>query len=338
MPEERFLIVRLSSMGDILNTLPAVSALRSSFPSAHIAWLVSERWRPLVDQVHGLDAVIPLESFSLRSLRHNTASLRRGKFSCVIDFQGLYKSALLARLSGAPRRVGFGPPTVRERGAALFYTERVVSSATHVVDQYLALAEHLGARLTRRDAAGMFPLRVSPQAQAHVTAALAAAGVNDYFVLSPGGGWTSKCWPPERYSELHRRLARRFGWRGVVSFGPGERAIAEALRDAAGDPQPLLLEMDVPQLTAALARALFFVGGDTGPMHLAGALGTPVIALHGPTDPARNGPYFPEDIAIRNAGPKDTTHARGTSISHTMLSITVEQVEEAVLRRTGQAR
>ena len=336
MPEPRFLVVRLSSMGDILNTLPAVSALRASFPAARLDWLVDEKWRPLVAAVAGLDAVIPLKQSSWSHLRQTCSELRRAHYSCAIDFQGLYKSALLARFSGAPRRVGFGPSIVRERGATVFYTERVASPATHVVDQYLALAEHFGARLPGRDVASMFPLRTSAQDEAYVTGALAATGLREYFVLSPGGGWISKCWPAERYGELHRRLARRFGYGGVVSFGPGERALAESLRQAAGEPAPLLLEMDLPQLIAALRRARLFIGGDSGPLHLAVALGTPVVGIYGPTDPARNGPYFPDDIAIRNAGPADTTHRRGSTISPTMLSISVDQVEDGVVRRMAR--
>jgi ADP-heptose:LPS heptosyltransferase len=220
----------------------------------------------------------------------------------------------------------------------MFYTERVVSSAAHVVDQNLALAAQLGARLPARNVSRMFPLRISPQADAYVAGALAATGAREFFVMSPGGGWTSKCWPPERYGELHRRLVGHFGCRGVVNFGPGERPLAEALRSAAGEPAPLLLEMDLPQLMAALRRAKFFVGGDSGPLHLAVALGTPVVGLYGPTDPSRNGPYFPADIAIRNAGPAETTHRRGKIISPAMLSISVDQVEEAILRRMAQIR
>jgi heptosyltransferase-1 len=336
MAEQRFLIVRLSAMGDILHAVPAVSALRASFPAARLDWLAGEKWCPLVAAVDGLDAVIPLRQSSWSDLRRVCSELRRSQYSCAIDFQGLYKSALLARFSGAPRRVGFGPPNVRERGATMFYTERVVSSAAHVVDQNLALAAQIGARLPARDCSSMFPLRTSPEAQAYVEGALAATGARDFFVMSPGGGWTSKCWPPVRYGELHRRLAGHFGYQGVINFSPAERPLAEALRRAAGDPAPLLLEMDLPQLMAALRRAKFFVGGDSGPLHLAVALGTPVVGIYGPTDAARNGPYFSTDIAIRNAGTAETTHRRGKVISPAMLSISVEQVEEAVLRRMAQ--
>ncbi len=333
MGEERFLIVRLSSMGDILNTLPAYSALRAGFPSARIEWLVDEKWRPLVEQVQGLNGVIAVRQSSWGALREAIAELRRRRYSCAIDPQGLYKSALLPWLARVPRRIGFDRNTAREPGATIFYTDRVATSAVHVVDQYLALSEHLGGRLPGRDVRSLFPLRDQPEVEAGVAQLLAAAGIGDYFVLSPGGGWTSKCWPAERYGELHRRVAKRFGWRGVVSFGPGERPLAETVLGAADEPAPLLIEMDVPALIAALRRARFFIGGDSGPLHLAVAVGTSVIGLYGPTDPLRNGPYSAADIAIRNAGPEETTHRRGSKISHTMLSISVEQAEEAIVRR-----
>jgi lipopolysaccharide heptosyltransferase I len=337
MPEERYLLVRLSSMGDILHAFPAVAALRASFPAAKLHWLVAEKWRPLVELFDGLDAVTPLRHFSWSGIRAVSSQLRAARYSCAIDFQGLYKSALLARLSGAPRRVGFAAPAVRERGATIFYTERILPSAahavSHVVDQCLALATHLGASLPTRNFAAMFPIRLPPRAENYVTAALVRFGQTEYFVLSPGGGWKSKCWPAERYGELHRRLTLRLGCRGVVSFGPGERALAEAVRAAAGEPQPLLLEMDVPQLAALLRHAKVFIGGDSGPLHLAVAMGAPVVGIYGPTDPARNGPYCAADIVVRNAGPAETTHRRGTTISPAMLSISVEQVEAAVLAR-----
>lgn len=336
MAEHRFLIVRLSSMGDIVHTLPAAGALRASFPAACLDWLVDEKWRSLVASVAGLDTVIPLRDSSWSSLRAVIAAMRAAHYTCAIDFQGLYKSALLARLSGAACRVGFDARTVREHAATFLYTERVAVRAAHVVDQYLALTEFLGARLPARDTPSMFPLRISSEAERYLARRLASAGYSEYFVLSPGGGWTSKCWPAERYGQLHARLAQRFDFRGVVSFGPGERALAESLRIAAGTPAPLLLEMDVPQLMAALRGARFFVGGDSGPLHLAVALGVPVVGIYGPTDPARNGPYCPADIALRNAGPKDTTHSRGKEISPTMLAISVEQVEEAVVRRMAR--
>lgn len=182
-----------------------------------------------------------------------------------------------------------------------------------------------------------FPLRIRPQAEALLRAKLAAEGLSDYFVLSPGGGWRSKCWPPERYGELHRNLARRTGMRGVVSFGPGEQDLAEAVRRTAGAPEPVILDMDVAQLMALVSRARFVVSGDSGPLHLAGAFGTPVVGLYGPTSPERNGPFRVADVVVRNAQPEETTLRRGQQYSPAMLSITVEQVLDAVERRMGSA-
>ena len=118
-----------------------------------------------------------------------------------------------------------------------------------------------------------------------------------------------------------------------MSFSPGERDLAEEVRLAAGEPQPLLLEMDVIQLAGMLRHAKIFIGGDSGPLHLAGAVGAPLVGIYGPTDPARNGPYFPSDIAVRNATPAETTHHRGNTISPAMLSISVEQLEDAIVQR-----
>ena len=164
---------------------------------------------------------------------------------------------------------------------------------------------------------------------------LAAEGVDDYFVLSPGGGWRSKCWPPERYGGLHRELARRTGLRGVVSYAPGERDLAEAVRRAAGAPEPAVVDIEVAQLMALVRRARFLVAGDSGPLHLAGAFGTPVIGLYGPTPPERNGPFNEADVVVRNARPEETTFHRGAEYSPSMLSVTVEQVVAAVERRLG---
>ncbi|HKO05819.1 MAG TPA: glycosyltransferase family 9 protein [Candidatus Acidoferrales bacterium] len=335
----RLLILRLGSLGDIIHALPVAATLRAAFPSAYIAWLVDKRWRPLLEQVEGLDAVLSAPSQSWIGLWQGIVQVRRERFDCVVDVQGLYKSALPAWLSGAPRRVGFNWAAAREGGASMFYNLRVSPKFGHRIEKNLALAAALGARAGSGDSPGraMFPLRVPPAAEASVREMLRARGVGEYFMVSPGGGWLSKCWPAERYGELHRRLAARLGYSGLVSYGPGERSLAEAVRAAAGSPEPLLLELDLPQLMAALRGARFFVGADTGPLHLSVALGTPVVGLYGPTDPLQTGPYSRQDVVIRNALPHETTYRRGSSYSRSMLSISVEQVEEGVTRRLAAA-
>ena len=335
----RILIVRLSSLGDIIHALPVAAALRAANPAGYIGWLVDERWRPLVEQVEGLDAVLSVPRSGWSGLRRGIAGMRAQRFGCVVDVQGLYKSALFARLSGAPLRVGFDRASAREGGASLFYNRRVAPPGGHRIEKNLALAAALGAPPAPggRGARTQFPLRVPQGAETTLRQILREHSVSSYFMLSPGGGWLSKCWPAERFGELHRRLAARFGWRGVVSYGPGERALADAVLAAAGMPAPLLLELDLPQLIAALRGARLFIGGDTGPLHLAVALGTPVIGLYGPTDPAQTGPYSCEDIVVRNAKPEETTYSRGSAHAPSMLAITVEQVEDAVARRMEAA-
>ncbi len=337
MPEkgdEQFLVVRLGSLGDIVHTLPAVAALRDAYPGARLGWLVERKWAAILEANPELDEVIPLDRGSWRAVASRVRQLRAARYTCAIDFQGLYKSAILAFLSGAGRRIGFDSGSAREGGATIFYTQRVSSPDAHIVEENLGLAEACGARR----GACRFPLRIPEEAEVEVDRRLAASGLAEFFVVSPGGGWRSKCWPPERYGELCRELERRHGWRAVVNHGPGERELADAVCRAAVPALPVVLSTNLPQLMALVKRAKCVVAGDTGPLHLAAALGTPVIGLYGPTDPKRNGPYNTADMVVRNASPAETTYKRGNTYSPAMLAITVEQVTSAVERRLGLAR
>jgi lipopolysaccharide heptosyltransferase I len=329
MAEERFLILRMGALGDIVHTLPAVSALRESFPRARIDWLVDRKWLPVLAGNPDVTATIPMERNDWLAVVATVRKLRATRYTLAIDFQSLYRAAILGWLSGAPRRVGFAASYARERGAALLYTEKFTPRRRHKVEHNLELVESLGARASEI----RFPLKISSEAQDQVDRIVAGSELPDYFVLSPGGGWGSKCWPAERYGELHRRLAERYGWRGVINFGPGERELAEIVRRTSGDPPPLVKMFDLPQLMALLRRAKFLVAADTGPLHLASAVGTPVVGLYGPTDPARNGPFAKDDIVVRNATEGETTYRRGKSPASSMLSITVEQVLDAIARR-----
>jgi lipopolysaccharide heptosyltransferase I len=331
MAEERFLILRMGALGDIVHTLPAVAALRDSFPQARIDWLLDRKWAPLLEGNPDITWAIQINRDDWFAVAGTIKLLRAARYSVALDFQSLYRSAILGWLSGAPRRSGFDSQYCRERGAAYFYTEKVSPRGRHKVEHNLELVESLGAHAK----AVRFSLKVSLAAQEHVARVLGAKGIRDYFVLSPGGGWRSKCWPAERYGELHRSLAKNYGWRGAISFGPGERDLAEAVRSAAGDPPPLVEAFDLAQLMALLQSARLLVAADTGPLHLASALGTPVVGLYGPTDPARNGPYSSKDIVVRNAAAGETTYRRGKTPAASMLSITVDQVLDAVERRLG---
>lgn len=331
---ERILLVRLGSLGDIIFTLPTAAALRESFPDAQIDWLVDARWRPLLDGNPDLTEVITLPDRTAGTFLTCGRAIRASKYSIAIDIQALYKSAALARISGAPRRIGFAREFVRERGAEWLYTQRVAPQEPHMVEQNLALAWAAGAkRSTPR-----FPLQISEAASTAVNKKLADIGAKDFGVLSLGGGWLSKCWPAARFGELALQLRERHGLRFLINCGPGESQMAREAVASAGAAAPQIIETNLAELMALLRATKIVIAADSGPLHLAVALGTPVVGLYGPTSPARNGPYNPRDIVVRNASAADTTYKRRNAYSATMLSIIVEQVVEAVERRLGLKR
>ncbi|MGH9735159.1 MAG: glycosyltransferase family 9 protein [Candidatus Acidiferrales bacterium] len=330
MAEARFLLVRLGSMGDIIHALPSAAALRDTFSDARIDWAVEPRWTRLLKGNPDLNAVITANRTTPAGALATLRAVRAPKYTCVIDFQALYKSALLAFATGASRRIGFTSSYAREGLASVLYTERLNPRGSHKVDHNMTLAIAAGAKQPQ---CPRFPLAIDPEDEEVVSRELARHGVGEFFVLNPGGGWVSKCWLAERYGELHRKITARFGWRGVVSFGPSEESLASTVVWHAGDPAPVPLPVGLGPLMALLRRAKFMVSADTGPLHLASALGTPVIGLYGPTDPARNGPYSYADIVVRNPHASVTTYRREASYSASMLSITVDQVLDAIERR-----
>ncbi len=329
MADERFLIVRLSSLGDVIFTLPVIAALRDSFPRAYIGWVIDQRWQALLAENPELNEVIPLRGRSVLKFLACGRQARDFAATCVLDVQGLYKSALLARLSRAPLRIGLGFAAARERGAAIFYTDRILPSAAHIVDQNLELAAAAGAKIgTPR-----FPLHVEMGAQNSVDQLLLNASIARYAVLSPGGGWKSKCWLPERFGELALRIWNTHGLRIIINCGPGEMHLAEIVASKAGLALPVIVQYELPELMALLQGAELVVAADSGPLHLASVLGTPVVGLYGPTSPKRNGPYGKHDIAVRNVTEAETTYKRGNDVSEAMLSISVDQVAAAVQER-----
>ena len=333
MAEPRLLVVRLGSLGDIVHTFPAVAALRESFPSAQITWLTHPRWEPLIRCAGLASEIWATETRSLKSIRRIVHQIRSAAFDAAIDYQGLWKSAALPLAAGVKRRIGFSSETIREYGVPVLYSDRVHCLTTHIADQNGELSLQAGAR---RGVAG-FALQVPEQAEVSVGTHLTAQGLNRYVVLSPGGGWRAKCWPPERFGLLCERIFNELQLRCVVNCGPGEEDLANVLSAAAGDAQPHVYNGDLGQLMALLKNACAVVGADTGPLHLAIALGTPAVALFGPTDPARNGPYRTNDIVLRVAGAV-RDHSRKRETDPSMLAIQVDTVFDAVRKRIGAAR
>jgi heptosyltransferase-1 len=341
MPEPRFLVVRLGSLGDILHTFPAVAALRQFFPAAEIIWLTHPRWKFLVGTSGLTSDVWTVETRALSSLREVIRRLRQSSFSAAIDYQGLWKSAMLPFFGAVPKRIGFSSATVREFGVPLLYTERVKTTKAHIAEQNGDLSLRAGAQR------GTAPvsLKIPAEDQAAVCARLRAQGLDRYIVLSPGGGWRSKCWPAERFGALCSKLRESLSLRAIVNAGPGDDDLAAAVVRTSGDAAPFVHHGSLGELMALLRGAACVVAGDTGPLHLAAAIGTPLVALFGPTDPARNGPYQVgnphaseyKNIVLRVPGVR-TTHARDEQPHPSMLGITLDQVFEAVRRCIGAAR
>lgn len=318
--------MRLGSLGDIVHALPAASALRESFPGALIDWVVDKKWARLLEGNPDISNVIALDRKSAEGIRGTAHKLRSANYSCAIDFQALYKSAILPFWARVPRRIGFKSSYAREGLAALLYTRTLNPRGPHKVDHNLTLIESVGAQAS----SVRFPLAVRAEDEEIASRVLATHNLADFFVLNPGGGWRSKCWPAERYGELHRLLYESRGWRGILTFGPGEKELAEQAKRAARDSPLAPIEVGLGPLMALLRRAKFVVSADTGPLHLASALGAPTVGLFGPTDPARNGPFSPDDVSVRNPGASVTTYKRGKDFAASMLSIKVEQVVDAI--------
>ena len=326
-------------MGDVIHTLPAVHAIREAFPHAHIGWLIEERWaellcapgapqrgarsglRPLVDEVHTVNLGPWGRSlFSLSTLQGVATiwnDVRDARYDVAVDLQGAMRSALLARLSGA--RVVYGAAEPRESPASLWYTRKVVARGRHVIEQNLSVADALSGhrrRASSPDIAGDFPR--DAQAEELVTRWLAEDGIGDFAILNPGAGWGAKRWPAERYGEVARGLVD-LGIRSVINYGPGEEELVLGVEAASGG-AARAMSCTISELIALTRRARLFVGGDTGPMHLAAALRVPVVGIFGPTDPARNGPYRTRSIVLRSEE-SVTSHARRAEADEGMLGI-----------------
>jgi len=342
----RILVVRLSALGDLVHTLPAVAALRRRFPDAEIDWLVDERFRELVDLVPAVDNRFTLTrsgSGAWSSMWRATRVLRRRRYDIAIDMQGLLKSALAARLSRPRRVIGLDAAHLREPAARWLYTESVpVANVTHVVEKHLALVEPLvGER-----SAWEFPLVVPPSDALSSTRTELGLHDGDGFVLlNPGTAWPSKCWEPVRYGALAKRLWIDHRLKSAVLWGPGEAPMAHAVArasDGAATPTPATGIADMVALARAAAAV---VAGDTGPLHVAAAVGTPVVGIYGPSDPERNGPWSPLDQVVsagascgcrldrQHHGSRGVIVRRCSQPRRCLDEIGVEDVLEAVRRR-----
>jgi heptosyltransferase-1 len=326
MADQKFLVMRLGSLGDIVHTFPAVAGLRECFPNAEIVWVTHPKWEALVRSSNLANEIWTVDTRDWAALRGILTRIRRHHFETAIDYQGLWKSASIPFLTRVPKRIGFSSDTIREAGVPLFYTDRVrVNPATHMAEQNGELSVRAGAK----SRTGSVVLTISPEGEASTKRRLETEGITDYVVLSPGGGWRSKCWPPERFGKLASRISQELKLRCVINMGPGEEDLVQSAIAAAEGSQPVAFKGNLGELMTLLKNASAVVAGDTGPLHLADALRAPVVAIFGPTDPARNGPYWHSGVVLRWEG-AETTYKRGTASDESLLHVSVDEVMSAL--------
>lgn len=324
-------------MGDILHSLPAVTALREAHPEWVIGWAIEPQWKglfcaeggepgtaamPLVDKLH----IVPAKQWGKRPLSQETwndmgrvkREVREMGYDAVVDMQGAVRSAMVARWARTGRVVGEAQP--REWAARFMFDERVGTTGVHVIEQSVEVGNAIAG-----DRLGI-PLPLLPVDAA--AEARAAELRQPLVLLSPGAGWGAKRWPAERYGEVARRLAAE-GMNVVVNCGPAEEALAREIEAASGA-SATTLPLDMAGLIAVTRRATLVIAGDTGPLHLACALGKPVVGIFGPTDPARNGPFHCRSRVLRH--PESVRdHTRRSEPEAGLLTIAAEDVAEAAL-------
>lgn len=340
----RFLVIRLSSIGDIVHTLPAVAALSHAHPEAQIHWAIEKRYAELLAGNPFVRRVIKLDTLGWRKnltssnivaeIVQSIGALREFQYDAVIDFQGLIKSAFLARISRSQRRIGLARPWLRESLAAVIYTQHVSPrNCTHVVEINLSLVEPLGAHSSKWE----FPLPDNYAEKAEVQELLRRLGTGEYMIVNPGGGWKSKRWPPANYAEAVRQLASQLPFDLLVTGSPQEEGLAKEIIDRAHVPQAKWFPSTLLQFIALAREAKLLIGGDTGPLHLAAAVGTPLVAIFDSSDPRntpeRNGPFNPADIIL--CGTERRNHKGHSKHLNHLEGVSIDSVVKASLQRLG---
>lgn len=331
----KILLVRLGALGDIVHAVPVAAALRRALPDATVDWLVDRRYAgvlALFPVAHEIIQIAPGREWraSLRTVR----VLRARRYDVALDLQGLLKSALLARLSGAGRVVGFSPRALREPAASLFHTESIeLGRQGHVIAKNVRMLHAVGVT---PGAVIEMPMIEDDADAAGVVASTAS---DPFMVINPGAGWPNKQWSPERFGQLAATVARTHMLRSLVVWGPGEETLARAVADASEGTAAVAPRTSLPTLVAFLRKASVVVAGDTGPLHLAAAAGAPIVGIYGPTNPVRNGPWSPHDVCLSRFTECRCHHKRRcTQAVRCLDTIGVDEVAAAVSTRLTRGR
>jgi heptosyltransferase I len=337
------LIIRLSSLGDILHALPAFADIRAAFPNSKIDWLVAGRCKFLVSAIPGISTIhvlntddllrFPPKARAWKQVWNLIRELRHQHYAFSIDFQGLIKTAFLGLLSGAGMRLGFSKEMAREFPAHWFYHRSPArpQKPVHVLQLNRMLAELAGAPT----ASMPIDFIVSEDDQQFVRSLLDKAHLSDFVVVNPGGGWPTKRWSPARFGELARRIKSELGLDVVVTTGPGEEEFYRTIAEHCGGFLPHHFPVSFLRLIPLLKKARLFIGGDTGPFHLACALDTPVVGIFGPTSPVRNGPWKAGEECVVHSLPCSDCYGRSCATNNECMNISADEVFAAVARRLG---
>ncbi len=344
----RILIVKLSSIGDVAHALPAAAWIRRALPQAQIQWVVERRASAILKDSPAIDELTEIDtrrwrrnifsSATAKEIRRSLALIKSASGNdappdIAIDFQGLIKSGFVALASGAARRVGFCSSDLREKMSRIFLTEQAATSEKkHVIEKNLALAR-AALDLEMDDSTEYeFPIAVSIEDEAFADRAVSDFG-SSFAIINPGGGWKTKLWPVDRYGQIADWLRKEAGLSSLVTFGPGEENLADELATYSKTGAAKPLASTLKQFVALARRASLFVGGDTGPLHLAAAAGAPIVGLYGPTSPERNGPFDARDVTVgRDLWCRPACHRR--SCWHwRCMDIPVSEVQRAILKR-----
>jgi heptosyltransferase-1 len=294
-------------MGDIIHALPAVASLKHSIPGSRLTWVVESKWLPLIQGNAFIDRIVTLDRSGPLQILRSCRELRAERYDFAVDFQGLIKSAALASVARPDRIFGFHRSQVREKWAALFYSDSIQTNSVHKVEQNLDLASAAGAVSLLRS----FTLPAgSPEAD---------LPPGDFVLASPFAGWRAKQWPPEFFANLAGRLQREIGIPLVLNGPPDTHEMLSKVSGA------LFTTCGIAGLIDATRRSIAVVGVDSGPLHLAAGLGKPGVAIFGPTDPARNGP-FGETFTILRSPKAVTTYIRSPNIDSSMWEISPDEV------------
>ncbi len=337
------LIVKLGSIGDIIHTLPSLAAIRRAMPDAEISWVVEEGVAEMLRGNASIDNLIEVDTKSLRGgmvieeillgVGKQLRDLRKFKFDIAIDFQGLWKSATIAKLSGAKRRWGFSRDGLREPSSRVLLTDTVtIPEQINVIRKNLALASGaLGFPLAADELE--FPITTNAEHRAEAAAIIERTG-GDFAILNPGGGWVTKLWHAEKFGRLADRLWEELGLISVVATSPRETELAQLVAENSVSGKTKLEQPSLKGFYELAKRAKVYVGGDTGPTHIAVAAGAPVVGIFGPTEWWRNGSPNPDDIVVeRNDIDCRIDCNRRTCGKWICMDIDVETVFSAVAKR-----